>query len=136
MSRRSHFDEFFRLNGPSEFSCKTLVLVLDAERAARPALSIQQALADLHRKNAGAGKPELGARIGLETGPAVADGEPARFTAMSPTLRRGRRRAQALAEPGAVMVTAWVSMARGTPSGPPFFAICYSHDARGRIDRL
>jgi class 3 adenylate cyclase len=74
MSRRSHFDEFFRLNGPSEFSCKTLVLVLDAERAARAAPSIQQALADLNRKNAGAGKPELGARIGLETGPAVADG--------------------------------------------------------------
>src|SRR6516164_4169179 len=31
----------------------------DAERAARAALSIQRALADLNRKNAGAGKPEL-----------------------------------------------------------------------------
>ena len=45
----------------------------DAERAARAALSIQRALAGLNRKNAGAGKPELVARIGLETGPAVVD---------------------------------------------------------------
>src|SRR5262245_47765715 len=45
----------------------------DAERAARAALSIQRALADLNRRNAGAGKPELVARIGLETGPAVVD---------------------------------------------------------------
>src|SRR6516162_6960116 len=45
----------------------------DAERAARAALSIQRALADLNRKDAGAGKPELVARIGLETGPAVVD---------------------------------------------------------------
>jgi class 3 adenylate cyclase len=45
----------------------------DAERAARAALSIQRALADLNRKNAGARNPELVARIGLETGPAVVD---------------------------------------------------------------
>jgi class 3 adenylate cyclase len=45
----------------------------DAERAARAALSIQRALADLNRKNAGRGKPELAARIGLDTGPAVVD---------------------------------------------------------------
>jgi len=31
------------------------------------------ALAELNRNNAGAGKPELQARIGLETGPAVVD---------------------------------------------------------------
>src|SRR5215469_7053900 len=36
----------------------------DAERAARTALSIQRALSDVNRKNAGAGKPELVARIG------------------------------------------------------------------------
>jgi class 3 adenylate cyclase len=36
----------------------------DAERAARAALSIQRALAELNRKNVGAGKPELTARIG------------------------------------------------------------------------
>src|SRR5580658_4171322 len=45
----------------------------DAERAARAALSIQSALADLNRKNAGTAKPELVARIGLESGPAVLD---------------------------------------------------------------
>ena len=45
----------------------------DAERAARAAPSIQRALADLNRKNTGARNPELVARIGLETGPAVAD---------------------------------------------------------------
>jgi hypothetical protein len=37
----------------------------DAERAARAALSIQRALVELNRKNAGAGKPSLNARIGL-----------------------------------------------------------------------
>ena len=76
----------------------------DAERAARAALSIQHALADLNRKNAGAGKPELIARIGLETGPAVVDaggeiyGDVANIAA----------RVQALAEPGAVLITARV----------------------------
>ena len=45
----------------------------DAERAARAALAIQRALAELNRKNAGTGKPALTARIGLETGPVVVD---------------------------------------------------------------
>src|SRR4029077_10735537 len=45
----------------------------DAERAARAALSIQRALGELNRKNAGTGKPELTARIGIETGPVVVD---------------------------------------------------------------
>ena len=76
----------------------------DAERAARAALSIQRALAELNRKNAGTGKPELSARIGLETGPAVVDavgeiyGDVANIAA----------RVQALAEPGTVLVTARV----------------------------
>ena len=76
----------------------------DAERAARAALAIQRALAELNRKNAGTGKPELAARIGLETGPAVVDaageiyGDVANIAA----------RVQALAEPGAVLVTARV----------------------------
>ena len=38
----------------------------DAERAARAALSIQRALADVNRKNADAGKPALNARVGIE----------------------------------------------------------------------
>ena len=45
----------------------------DAERAVRAALSIQRALAEFNAKNAGTGKPEFSARIGLETGPAVVD---------------------------------------------------------------
>jgi class 3 adenylate cyclase/predicted ATPase len=76
----------------------------DAERAARAALSIQRALAELNRKNAGTAKPELVARIGLESGPAVLDaggeiyGDVANIAA----------RVQALAEPGAILVTAQV----------------------------
>ena len=76
----------------------------DAERAVRAALAIQRALAELNRKNAGTGKPELDARIGLETGPVVVDaageiyGDVANIAA----------RVQALAEPGAVLVTARV----------------------------
>ncbi len=76
----------------------------DAERAARAALAIQRALGELNRKNAGTGKPELQARIGLETGPAVVDaageiyGDVANIAA----------RVEALAEPGAVLVTARV----------------------------
>jgi class 3 adenylate cyclase len=40
----------------------------DAERAARAALSIQRALTELNRKNAGSGKPALGARIAIDSG--------------------------------------------------------------------
>jgi len=76
----------------------------DAERAVRAALAIQRGLADLNRKNIAHDKPELAARIGLETGPAVVDaageiyGDVANIAA----------RVQALAEPGAVLVTARV----------------------------
>src|SRR6516165_10531878 len=45
----------------------------DAERAARAALSIQRALAELNRKNEGTSKPSLAARIAIDTGPAVLD---------------------------------------------------------------
>ena len=44
----------------------------DAERAARAALAIQRALAELNRKNERICKPVLTARIGLESGLAVA----------------------------------------------------------------
>src|SRR6516225_3141918 len=70
----------------------------DAERAARAALSIQRALADLNRKNAGSGKPELVARIGLETGPAVVDAGGEIYGDVTNIAAR----VQALAEPGAV----------------------------------
>ena len=76
----------------------------DAERAARAALSIQRALADLNRKNAGIGKPELKTRIGLETGPVVVDATGEVYGDVPNTAAR----VQALAEPGAVLITAQV----------------------------
>jgi class 3 adenylate cyclase len=45
----------------------------DPERAARAALSIQRALAEVNRKNAGSGKPALNARVGIEISPVVVD---------------------------------------------------------------
>src|SRR6516225_5799878 len=76
----------------------------DAERAARAALSVQLALAGLNRKNAGTGKPELVARIGLESGPAVLDASGEIYGDVANIAAR----VQALAEPGAVLVTARV----------------------------
>ena len=76
----------------------------DAERAARAALSIQRALAELNRKNAGTAKPELVARIGLESGPAVLDASGEIYGDVANIAAR----VQALAEPGAVLVTARV----------------------------
>jgi class 3 adenylate cyclase len=76
----------------------------DAERAARAALSIQRALADLNRKNASIGKPELKTRIGLETGPVVVDATGEIYGDVPNTAAR----VQALAEPSAVLITAQV----------------------------
>jgi class 3 adenylate cyclase/predicted ATPase len=76
----------------------------DAERGARAALSIQRALADLNRKNAGIGKPELKTRIGLETGPVVVDATGEVYGDV-PNIAA---RVQALAEPSAVFITAQV----------------------------
>jgi class 3 adenylate cyclase/tetratricopeptide (TPR) repeat protein len=76
----------------------------DAERAARAALSIQRALAELNRRNKDAGKPELVARIGLETGPAVVDSAGEIYGDVTNIAAR----VQALAEPGAVLITARV----------------------------
>jgi len=72
----------------------------DAERAARAALSIQRALADLNRKNAGAGKPELVVRIGLETGPAAVDAAGEIYGDVTNIAAR----VQAPAEPGVVLM--------------------------------
>jgi len=76
----------------------------DAERAVRAALSIQRALAELNRQNEGAGKPAMAARIAIDTGPAVLDAGGEIFGDV-PNIAA---RAQALAEPGAVVVTARV----------------------------
>jgi hypothetical protein len=76
----------------------------DAERATQAALAIQRALAELNRKNAGTGKPELVARIGLDTGSAVVDAAGEIYGDVANVAAR----VQALAEPGAVLVTARV----------------------------
>ena len=76
----------------------------DAERAARAALSIQRALAEVNRKNAGTGKPVLNARIGIEIGQVVIDAA-GEIYGDAPNVAA---RVQALAEPGTVIVTARV----------------------------
>ena len=76
----------------------------DAERAAHAALAIQRALADWNVKNAGSGKPELKARIGLETGPAVVDASGEIYGDVANVAAR----VQAQADPGAVLITARV----------------------------
>ena len=75
----------------------------DAERAVRAALSIQRALAEFNAKNTGTGKPELSARIGLETGPAVVDAA-GEISGDVATSRRGAGARRA----GAVLATARV----------------------------
>ena len=76
----------------------------DAERAVRAALAIQRSLAELNRKNASFGKPALAARIAIDLGPVVID-ETGEVFGDVPNIAA---RAQALAEPGSVVVTARV----------------------------
>ena len=76
----------------------------DAERAVRAALAIQRSLAELNRKNASFGKPALAARIAIDLGPVVVD-ETGEIFGDVPNIAA---RAQALAEPGSVVVTARV----------------------------
>jgi class 3 adenylate cyclase len=76
----------------------------DAERAARAALSVQRALAEVNRKNAGSGKPTLNARIGIETGPVVLSAVGEIYGDAPNTAAR----VQGLAEPGTVLLTAAV----------------------------
>src|SRR5262244_620504 len=76
----------------------------DAERAARAALSIHRALAEVNRKNTAAGKPALNARIGIEIGPVVIDAA-SEIYGDAPNVAA---RLQALAEAGTVVVTARV----------------------------
>jgi class 3 adenylate cyclase len=78
----------------------------DAERTVRAALAIQRALTELNRKNEGTGKPSLAARIAIESGPVVVDATGEIFGDV-PNIA-ARAQAQALAEPGAVVVTARV----------------------------
>jgi class 3 adenylate cyclase/tetratricopeptide (TPR) repeat protein len=82
----------------------TLAQENDAERAVRAALAIQRALAEINRRNAGVGRPELMARIGVETGAVVVDSTGEIF-GDAPNVAA---RVQALAEPGAIWITAKV----------------------------
>ena len=76
----------------------------DAERAARAALSIHRALAEVNHKNGASGKPMLNARIGIETGPVVVDAAGEVYGDAPNTAAR----VQALAEPATVIITARV----------------------------
>ena len=76
----------------------------DAERAVRAALAIQRSLTELNRKNEGTGKPALAARIAINSGPVVIDATGEIFGDVPNVAAR----AQALAEPGSVVVTARV----------------------------
>jgi class 3 adenylate cyclase len=74
----------------------------DSERAVRAGLSIQRALAELNRKNESTGKPALAARIAIDAGSVVIDATGEVFGDV-PNIAA---RAQSLAEPGSVVVTA------------------------------
>jgi class 3 adenylate cyclase len=76
----------------------------DAERAVRGALSIQRAPSELNRKNEGSGRPALAARIAIDLGPVVIDATGEIFGDVPNVAAR----AQTLAEPGSVVVTARV----------------------------
>jgi class 3 adenylate cyclase len=76
----------------------------DAERAVRAALAIQRSLAELNRENEGTGKPTLATRIAIDLGPVVVDAVSEIFGDV-PNIAA---RAQTLAEPGAIVVTARV----------------------------
>ena len=74
----------------------------DAERAVRAALAIQRALAELNARNEGGGALEVAVRVGLDSGPVVIEPTGEVFGEAWNVAAR----VQALAEPGAVIVTA------------------------------
>ena len=76
----------------------------DAERAVRAALGVQQAVAEVNRRNATTGAPQLAVRIGLESGPVVVD-DAGEVFGEAPNIAA---RVQAAAEPGTVLVTSTV----------------------------
>ncbi len=76
----------------------------DSERAVRACLAIQRALTEHNVGNRASGRPELVARIGVETGAVVVDSAGEVF-GDAPNVAA---RVQALAEPGTIFVTARV----------------------------
>jgi predicted ATPase/class 3 adenylate cyclase len=76
----------------------------DAERAIRAALAIQRALAEINVRDAGSGRPDLRARIGVESGAVVVDSAGEVF-GDAPNVAA---KVQGLAEPGSIWATARV----------------------------
>jgi class 3 adenylate cyclase len=76
----------------------------DPERAVRAALATQRALTELNRINADTTRPALAARITIDFGPVVIDAGGEIFGDLLTVIAQ----AQALAEPGAVLITAQV----------------------------
>jgi class 3 adenylate cyclase/tetratricopeptide (TPR) repeat protein len=73
----------------------------DAERAVRAALAIQRALSEVNGRNAGSGRPDLSARIGLEMGPVMVDAAGEVFGNASTIAAQVR----AVAAPNSVLIT-------------------------------
>jgi class 3 adenylate cyclase len=86
----------------------------DAERAVRAALAIQRALSDLNARNAANGAPELSARVGIESGPAVVEASGEVF-GDAPNVAA---RVQAAADPGSILVTGSVQRQSPGSSSP------------------
>ena len=76
----------------------------NSERAVRAALATQRALTELNRINADTSRPALAPRITIDFGPVVIDAAGEIFGDLPNVVAQ----AQALAEPGAVVVTAQV----------------------------
>jgi class 3 adenylate cyclase/predicted ATPase len=117
----------------------------DAERAVRAALAIQRGIADLSGKNAQLGRLTLAARVGIEIGPVVVDASGQIF-GDAPNIAA---RLQALAEPGAVLVTGRVHRLvaglfvvedrgachlKGVPEPTPLLRIVRASGGRRRSD--
>jgi hypothetical protein len=90
----------------------------------RAALSIQRALAESNRRNEGASRPELAARIAIDTGPAVLDAGGEIFGDVPNIAARSR----ALAEPGTVVATGRVQR---QAVGLLVVEECGSHELKG-----
>jgi hypothetical protein len=75
-----------------------------SERAVRAALATQRALTELNRINADANRPPLSARITIDSGPPIIDAAGEVFGQLPNLVAQ----AQALAAPGAILITARV----------------------------
>ena len=95
----------------------------DSERAVHAALRIQGALAELNRHNAGLGRPELVAHIGIES-EAVVDAAGEIFG----DAPNSAARVQTLADPGTMLITARVQRRVAGCSSPRIAGL---HELKG-----